>query len=172
MFGADHPVLLQAAVLSCKGGDRDTGRRASSLGECFRVDARGRVIDTQYRLLRRESAYAARDDDAPRRRRTVSRPSYSRSAARSSSRSYYRSSSPGWYSRSSGWSSGCIQLVAEQLRPTLLGRLSFRMFAVNGGLMSYGINAIDQFPRARHVEAKRSCGLEIDHHGAIPLCPI
>ena len=53
---------------------------------------------------------------------------------------------------------GLIELVAEQLRPTLLGRLSFRMFAVNGGLMSYGINAIDQFPRARHVEAKRSWG--------------
>jgi 1A family penicillin-binding protein len=46
-------------------------QRGGTLPECLRLDAKGRVIDTQYRLLSRESAYASRsrddDDDEPRR---------------------------------------------------------------------------------------------------------
>jgi membrane carboxypeptidase/penicillin-binding protein len=59
--------------LACKSIERDSGEAQGDGGitECFRVDAKGKVIDTQYRLLSRERAYASRDreDDEPRSRR-------------------------------------------------------------------------------------------------------
>ena len=59
--------------LACNSIDRDSGeaQRDGGITECFRVDAKGKVIDTQYRLLSRERAYASRDreDDEPRSRR-------------------------------------------------------------------------------------------------------
>jgi hypothetical protein len=42
-----------------------------SFSECFRVDAKGKMVDTQYRLVSRESAYAKREqreDPAARNR--------------------------------------------------------------------------------------------------------
>ena len=50
-------------LLSCKAVDPETGRgreSGKSLTECFRVDAKGKIADTQYRLISRESAYAER----------------------------------------------------------------------------------------------------------------
>ena len=38
-----------------------------------------------------------------------------------------------------------LRLAAERRLPAIY---SFRLFATSGGLMSYGINATDQFPRA------------------------
>jgi ABC-type uncharacterized transport system substrate-binding protein len=38
-----------------------------------------------------------------------------------------------------------LRLMAERRLPAIY---SFRLFAASGGLMSYGINATDQFPRA------------------------
>ena len=59
--------------LSCKSIDLDSGEVASGRGkavsECFRVDARGKVIDTQYRLVSRESASTKREAAAARARR-------------------------------------------------------------------------------------------------------
>jgi penicillin-binding protein 1A len=59
--------------LTCQSVDLDSGEAQGDGGitECFRVDAKGKVIDTQYRLLSRESAYASRDreDDEPRIRK-------------------------------------------------------------------------------------------------------
>jgi penicillin-binding protein 1A len=62
--------------LSCRGIDPDSGeeQRRGGITECFRIDRKGKIIDTQYRLLSREKAYARRgrdddddDDDRPRR---------------------------------------------------------------------------------------------------------
>ncbi len=80
--------------LSCKPGKIEPGSRgrARSETECLRVDAKGDVLDTQYRLLSRESSYAARE---PRRTRVRSTRSYSHSY------SYSRYYSYGW-----GWSQG------------------------------------------------------------------
>jgi membrane carboxypeptidase/penicillin-binding protein len=53
--------------LSCQSVDAESGeaQRRGAITECFRIDQRGRIIDTQYKLLSRESAYArhGRDDD-------------------------------------------------------------------------------------------------------------
>jgi 1A family penicillin-binding protein len=58
--------------LACSGTDSDSrGRRrgARELDECLRIDAKGKIADTQYRLVSRRRAYAKDDDDdAPRRR--------------------------------------------------------------------------------------------------------
>jgi membrane carboxypeptidase/penicillin-binding protein len=62
--------------LSCKSIDLDSGevasRRGKAVSECFRVDARGKVIDTQYRLVSRESASTKREAAAARARRDES----------------------------------------------------------------------------------------------------
>ena len=56
--------------LSCQSVDAESGeaQRRGAITECFRIDQRGRIIDTQYKLLSRESAYArhGRDDDDER----------------------------------------------------------------------------------------------------------
>ena len=48
--------------LACKSVDLDSGEARSARGktvsECFRLDAKGKVADTQYKLVSRESAYA------------------------------------------------------------------------------------------------------------------
>ena len=47
--------------LACKSIDLESGEVPNSVGkaitECLRVDAKGKVVDTQYRLVSRESAY-------------------------------------------------------------------------------------------------------------------
>ena len=52
---------------------------------CFRVDPKGKIIDTQYRLVSRESTYAKRDreDGAARTNRNAAAatPSYERPSA-------------------------------------------------------------------------------------------
>ena len=61
--------------LTCKSVELDFGetqnRRGRASSECFRVDAKGKVRDTQYMLLSRESAYAKREgeDDRDRNKR-------------------------------------------------------------------------------------------------------
>ena len=58
--------------LACKAIDPEIGERQSGRGkavsECFRVDVKGKVVDTQYRLVSRESTYARQDrSDNPAR---------------------------------------------------------------------------------------------------------
>jgi 1A family penicillin-binding protein len=85
------PSAEAKRLLSCSGEKTNV--------ECLRIDARGRVIDTQYRLVSRESSYASRrdrddDDDRPKRRRARSSDDGERSAARTRTyepRSYDRS---------------------------------------------------------------------------------
>ena len=51
-------------LLSCKSIDVESGdarNGGKSISECFRVDAKGKIVDTQYKLISRESAYAARE---------------------------------------------------------------------------------------------------------------
>jgi penicillin-binding protein 1A len=61
--------------LSCKSVDLESGeateRGGKAITECFRVDGKGRIIDTQTRLVSRDGEHAGRDrddDDASRRR--------------------------------------------------------------------------------------------------------
>jgi 1A family penicillin-binding protein len=63
--------------LSCTTG-ADGKRRGSAERQCLRVDARGKAIDTQYRLLSNLSAYAhaKRDDRSARAPARRYRPSY------------------------------------------------------------------------------------------------
>jgi len=81
--------------LSCKSVDIESGREGRersrrSTTECFRVDAKGKIVDTQYRLLgERESSSESRE---PRR---------SSRSARRVAPSYSHGYSPGW-----GWSNG------------------------------------------------------------------
>jgi penicillin-binding protein 1A len=60
--------------LACKSIDLESGeaQRSGGITECLRVDAKGKVIDTQYRLASREGAYAKHEDE-PRSRRARSR---------------------------------------------------------------------------------------------------
>jgi penicillin-binding protein 1A len=57
--------------LACTSVDLDSGKiqngRGSAVSECFRVDARGRILDTQYRLVARD-AHSRRDRDDSRSR--------------------------------------------------------------------------------------------------------
>jgi penicillin-binding protein 1A len=57
--------------LACKsvGRERGEARRGDAVTECFRIDRKGNIIDTQYRLVSRESAYARADrEERPSRR--------------------------------------------------------------------------------------------------------
>jgi penicillin-binding protein 1A len=53
--------------LACTSVGLDSGKIQSGRGkvasECFRVDAKGRILDTQYRLIARDSAHTRRDGD-------------------------------------------------------------------------------------------------------------
>lgn len=61
--------------LACTSVERESGQlqRGSGIGECLRVDGKGKVIDTQYRLVSRANAYARGDrgdkEERPARRR-------------------------------------------------------------------------------------------------------
>jgi penicillin-binding protein 1A len=51
--------------LACKAVDLDSGETPTGGGkaitECFRIDRRGQILDTQYQLVSREDAYGARE---------------------------------------------------------------------------------------------------------------
>ncbi len=86
--------------LSCKsisGVSSDKRRGQKPETECLRVDANGRVLDTQFRLVSRESSYAAREPREPRKARTRT----VRKVAPAPSYSHGWGRSQGW-----GWSSG------------------------------------------------------------------
>jgi membrane carboxypeptidase/penicillin-binding protein len=60
--------------LACKAVDLGSGELATRDGkaitECFRVDAKGKILDTRNRLISREAAYAADGNDAGSSRTT------------------------------------------------------------------------------------------------------
>ena len=58
---------LQLTCKSTGSQSRNTRRSGKAITECFRVDAKGRVVNTQYRLVAREGAYAKRERAEPRR---------------------------------------------------------------------------------------------------------
>jgi len=66
--------------LACKSVDLESGEaqsgRAKAFSECFRVDRKGKTIDTQYRLMSHEEASHAkhdREDGAVRKAASASR---------------------------------------------------------------------------------------------------
>jgi penicillin-binding protein 1A len=92
--------------LSCRSLDRESGEvlRSGGIGECLRLDGRGRVIDTQYKLISRARASARHyddDDDARQRCR------YRRASGRVSERDSHserRTQRTGYIRRyQSGW---------------------------------------------------------------------
>ena len=99
-------------LLACKAVDAETGRTRAdgrerpyvareggkSLTECFRVDAKGRIADTQYRLTSGDGSYSAREGSAPARepRHTTVR-SYSAPSPQGLGSSY------GWGWQNGGW---------------------------------------------------------------------
>src|SRR5262249_42414455 len=66
--------------LACKSVDLETGEaqsgRGKALSECFRVDRKGKTIDTQYRLMSHEEASHAKHDreDGAARKKEASAP--------------------------------------------------------------------------------------------------
>jgi penicillin-binding protein 1A len=58
----DAKRQLACKAVDAGAGDVRTGN-AKAITECFRVDAKGKVVDTQYRLVARESAFARHDRD-------------------------------------------------------------------------------------------------------------
>jgi membrane carboxypeptidase/penicillin-binding protein len=76
--------------LACKSVDLETGEaqsgRAKAFSECFRVDRKGKIIDTEHRLISQE-AHAKRDreDGAARKKEASVARKKEASAARSSS---------------------------------------------------------------------------------------
>ena len=66
--------------LQCKSVDHDSGEKSTGGGkeitECFRVDAKGKVLDTQNLLVSRKTDYAKGDnDDRPPKKPRVARAS-------------------------------------------------------------------------------------------------
>ena len=66
--GIEQQYIAEAkGQLACKSVDLDSGKiqsgRGNAVSECFRVDAKGKILDTQYRLLAREGADASRSPD-------------------------------------------------------------------------------------------------------------
>ena len=57
--------MLSCKAIDVESGEIESGRR--SVSECFRIDAKGKIIDTQNRLLNSASALAKRDDARRRR---------------------------------------------------------------------------------------------------------
>ena len=55
------PSAEAKRLLSCKTVDVESGDKGGKFSECFRIDAKGKVVDTQYKLVSRESSYAARE---------------------------------------------------------------------------------------------------------------
>jgi penicillin-binding protein 1A len=106
------PSPAAKRLLTCES-ERETGERerGSRITECFRVDARGRIIDTQYRLISRANAYAGKDrEDRPSKDREY-RPSKDREDRPSRKSQHYREhteprvSGRGRQQWSSGWAS-------------------------------------------------------------------
>ena len=68
--------------VSCKAIGGETGdpkSRGKSESECFRIDAKRKIVDTQYKLLSRENAHAAREPRElrePRETRKPNAPAY------------------------------------------------------------------------------------------------
>jgi penicillin-binding protein 1A len=64
-------------LLACKASEPDSRERRGARGarealatECLRLDPKGKVVDTQYRLVSREGSYARREESSrPRERR-------------------------------------------------------------------------------------------------------
>jgi membrane carboxypeptidase/penicillin-binding protein len=86
--------------LSCKSISLEPHRAQSREGpasECLRVDGKGKVLDTQYRLVSRASSYAAREPRQARSVRTVHRAPV---PAASHAQSWGWSQGWGW---SNGW---------------------------------------------------------------------
>jgi penicillin-binding protein 1A len=55
------PSAEARRLLSCKAIEVESGDNGGKFSECFRIDAKGKVVDTQYKLVSRESSYAARE---------------------------------------------------------------------------------------------------------------
>ena len=66
-------VKRQLSCKSLSGESDDAKGRGKSESECLRVDAKGKIVDTQYKLVSRKSSYAEREPRQARTTREVDR---------------------------------------------------------------------------------------------------
>jgi membrane carboxypeptidase/penicillin-binding protein len=64
------PSAEARRLLSCKAIDVESGDNGGKFSECFRIDAKGKIVNTQYKLVSRDSSYAAREPRDTRARET------------------------------------------------------------------------------------------------------
>jgi membrane carboxypeptidase/penicillin-binding protein len=95
--------------LSCKstGGEgRDGKRRGTSERECLRVDARGKVLDTRYRLTSHEGSHASRKTRKAETRKAEAREAAQDSRKVRTARKVKRAPTPSYSNNNWGWSQG------------------------------------------------------------------
>jgi penicillin-binding protein 1A len=105
--------------LACQSIDLESGEARSGRGkafsECFRVDRKGRVIDTQYRLISQEKAtYANRDREHGAARKAASAPRNGSAPAPNSANAWSRD--PRQAQQQWGWQSGSGQQWRDDRR--------------------------------------------------------
>jgi hypothetical protein len=88
----------------------DTGEKA--VRECFRLDAKGKIINTEYRLVSQEERHAKRDQEGSKPRRATSAPRNT-SAAVPASNAW---SQPWRTQQQWGWQWGASQQWREERR--------------------------------------------------------
>jgi membrane carboxypeptidase/penicillin-binding protein len=105
--------------LACKSVDLESGeaqsRRAKAFSECFRVDRKGKIIDTQYRLMSQEEASHAkhnREDGAARKAASAPR----NESARAPNSGSAWSQQPWGAHQQWGWQSGSGQQWRDDRR--------------------------------------------------------
>jgi hypothetical protein len=93
-------------LLSCKAMDLESGElvgRGGGITECFRVDAKGKIINTQNTLMARGKD---QDDEERPRRRARSNDNDERTRARAAPREYWQDSSQWGWQSSRQWDGG------------------------------------------------------------------
>jgi len=106
--------------LACQSVDLDSGKaqsgRAKAFSECFRVDRKGKIIDTQYRLMSQAEASHANGDreDGAVRKREASAPRSGNAPAPSATNSW--SGQPWGAQQQWGWHSGSGQQWRDDRR--------------------------------------------------------
>src|SRR5262249_53690052 len=113
------PSLEAKRQLACKSVDLESGEapsgRAKAFSECFRVDRKGKTIDTQYRLMsHQEASYAKHDREDGAVRKAASAPRNGSAPAPNSGNAW--SQHPWGPQQQWGWQSGSGQQWRDDRR--------------------------------------------------------
>ena len=116
-------------LLSCKAIDVEFGDKGGKFSECFRIDANGKIVNTQYKLVSRESSYRGAR------------------AARNASRETRNPNASYGYSYGWGWSNGGWYPYQEQRR--YYGYDGYQRGSWGGGWGSWGAGREESCDEAR-----------------------